>query len=100
MTLVKAGVLVLLVVVGAGIAWFALGGLGAFTGSTGEQGMVTPRADVAAHEMAAPSVDASPVAHEVAAASMDASAPAPEATIPPEQASEPVQVETATFALG
>jgi hypothetical protein len=101
MTPMKAGALILLlVVVGATIAGLALGGLGIFTGSTGEQGTVTPPTDMVAQEAATPPIDASAVAPEVASASMDTSALAPEATIPPAQASAPTQVETATFALG
>ena len=101
MTLTKAGALILLlVVVGASIAGLALGGLGIFTGSTGEQGMAAPQTDKVAQETATPPLDASAVAPEVATASKDTSALAPEATIPPVQASAPAQVETATFALG
>jgi hypothetical protein len=100
MTLMKAGALILLVVVGASIAGLALGGLGIFTGSTGDQGTVAPQTDMVAQETATPPIDASAVAPEVTAASMGTSALAPEATIPPVQASAPAQVETATFALG
>jgi hypothetical protein len=101
MTLMKAGALILLlVVVGASIAGLALGGLGIFTGSTGERGTVAPQTDVVAQETATPPIDASAVAPEAAAASKDTSALAPETAIPPVQASAPAQVETATFALG
>ena len=100
MTPMKAGALILLVVVGASIAWLTLGGLGIFTGSTGEQGTVAPPTDMVAQETATPPIDASAVAPEAATASMDTSALAPYATIPPVQASAPAEVETATFALG
>jgi hypothetical protein len=100
MTLMKAGALILLVVVGAGIAGLALGGLGTFTGSTGEQGTVAPQTDLVTGETATPPMDASAVAAEVATASTDTPALAPEAAAPPVQASAPAQVETATFALG
>jgi hypothetical protein len=101
MTLMKAGAsILLLVVVGASIAGLALGGLGIFTGSTGERGTVAPQTDMVAQENATPLTDASAVAPEAATVSTDASALTPEATIPPVQASVPAQVETATFALG
>jgi hypothetical protein len=87
MTLMKAGALILLlVVVGASIAGLALGGLGMFSGSTGERGTLTPQTDM--------------VAQETATSAIDTSALAPETAIPPVQASAPAQVETATFALG
>jgi hypothetical protein len=97
MTLMKAGALILLVLVGAGIAALALG---VFTDSTEEQDVAAPQNDMVAQNTVTPPVDASAVAHEAATASMDTSALAPEAAIPSEQASEPVRVETATFALG
>lgn len=101
MTLTKAGALIfVLVVVGASIAGLALGGLGFFTGSTEEQAIVPPQADMVVQETASPPMDASAVVPEVAIASMDTSALAPETAVPPVQASAPAQVETATFALG
>jgi hypothetical protein len=99
MTLMKVGVFILLVVVGAIVAALALGGLGVFTGSTGEQDMVATQTDKVAQETATPSTGAS-ATHEAATAPMDTSAPAPETAIPPVQATAPAQVETATFALG
>lgn len=97
MTLMKAGALILLLMAGAIVAGLALG---VFTDSTEEQDMVAPQTDMVVQNSATPPVDATAVALEAAAASMDTPALAPEAAIPPKQASEPVQVETATFALG
>jgi hypothetical protein len=97
MTLMKAGTLILLVVVGAGIAALALSGLG---GSTGKEGTRAPQTEMVAQEMATRPEDAPAVATEVASASMETSALAPETAIPPVQAPAQDQVETATFALG
>ena len=97
MTPMKAGALIFLLVAGASIAGLALG---VFTNSTEEQDVAAPQTDMIEQKTATPPIDASVAAPEAATASMDTSASAPETAIPPEQASEPVQVETATFALG
>ena len=97
MTLMKASALILLLVVGAGIAGVALGVL---TNSTEEPDMAAPRTDLVVEATVAPLLDAPAVATEAANASMDTSALTPETAIPLEQASAPSQVETATFALG
>lgn len=101
MTLMKAGALILLlVVVGASLAGLALGGLSMFTGSAVEQDIEAPGTEMVAQETAIPPTGASEVALEDTAASVESSAVALETVITPAQASAPAKVETATFALG